>query len=304
MDFYDLLAVGYRVLFGVVVLIVVIIVATLYLCRFFNVKDEQALLIGVGTAICGTSAIIATAPVVESKEEDIAISIASINLLGALAMIVFPFLGAFLLIDPQVYGEWCGLAIHATPQVIAAGFAHPFDGETAGEIATIVKLTRISLLGPAVFIIGAVYAYQRRKQAAFVGPSVDYAQLVPTFVFVFVGMAFLRTAGMFPEVTFHLTDRFVFGAGDRTVDLAYSLGEAGKWLITAAIAGVGLVTELRALRSGVPMRNFLSSSVRSLVSPMLLNLPGCISSSAWCGRTRSRSWRWATGTAGTSARPS
>ena len=269
LDFHDLLQVGYRVLFGVVILIVVIIVATRYLCRFFDVRVEQGLLIGVGTAICGTSAIVATAPVIESKEEDIAISIASINLLGALAMLLLPFLGAFMLMDPQVYGEWCGLAIHATPQVIAAGFAHPVDGETAGEIATIVKLTRISLLGPAVFVIGAAYAYDRRKRSAFVGPSVDYAQLVPTFVFFFVGMAFLRTAGMFPEVTLHMTDRFLFGAGDRTIDLAYSLGEVGKWLITGAIAGVGLVTELRALRSG-GVRPFLLG----LVSTGILSLLG------------------------------
>ena len=268
LDFYDLLRVGYRVSFGAVILIVVIIVATRYLCRFFNVKAEQGLLIVVGTAICGTSAIVATAPLVESKEEDIAISIASINLLGALAMVVFPFAGAFLLIDPRVYGEWCGLAIHATPQVIAAGFAHHLDGETAGEIATIVKLTRISLLGPAVFVIGAAYAYQRRKQAAFVGPPVDYAQLVPTFVLFFVGMAFLRTAGMFPEMTFHMTERFLFGAGDRTIDMAYSLGEAGKWLITGAIAGVGLVTEFRALRSG-GVRPFLLGLISTVILALL-----------------------------------
>ncbi|MHC4181033.1 MAG: putative sulfate exporter family transporter, partial [Planctomycetota bacterium] len=94
------------------------------------------------------------------------------------------------------------------------------------------------------------YAHYRRKQAVFVAPSVNYAQLVPTFVLFFVGMAFLRTMGFFPEVTFHLTDRFLFGAGDRTVDLARTLGQAGQWVITGAIAGVGLMTEFRALRTG------------------------------------------------------
>ena len=268
LDFYDLLRVGYRVLFGAVILVAVIILVTRYLCRFFNVKGELGLLIGVGTAICGTSAIVATAPVVESKEEDIAISIASINLLGALAMLVFPIVGAFLLLDPQVYGEWCGLAIHATPQVIAAGFAHHLDGETAGEIATIVKLTRISLLGPVVFVIGAMYAHQRRKQAAFVGPSVDYRRLVPTFVLFFVAMAFLRTAGFFPEITFHLTDRFVFGGGDQTVDLADILGQAAKWLLTGAIAGVGLLTEFRALRRG-GVRPFLLGLLSAAIIALL-----------------------------------
>jgi uncharacterized integral membrane protein (TIGR00698 family) len=250
LDFYDLIRVGFRVLFGAVVLIVAIILLTRYLSRLFNVDPDQGLLLGVGTAICGTSAIVATAPVVESKEKHIVIAITAVNLLGALAMFVFPFAGALLSLPAEVYGEWCGLAIHATPQVIAAGFAHHLDGETAGEIAAIVKLTRISLLGPAVFVIGAIYARNRRKKAVFVAPNVNYRQLVPTFVLFFVGMALLRTMGFFPEVTLHMTERFIFGAGDRTLDLAATLGEAGKWVITAAIAGVGLMTEFRTLRMG------------------------------------------------------
>lgn len=249
LDFYDLLAVGARVLFGAVVLIVLIILVARYACRFFDVEPKLGLLLGVGTAICGTSAIVATAPVVESKEKDIAISIAAINLLGALAMALFPFVGALLALPPQVYGEWCGLAIHATPQVIAAGFAHHLDGKTAGEIAMIVKLTRISLLGPVVFIIGLLYARHRRKQAVFVAPTVRYARLVPAFILFFIGMALLRTMGFFPQVTLHMTDRFIFGAGERVFDLAAILGQAGQWIITAAIAGVGLMTEFRVLKT-------------------------------------------------------
>ena len=73
---------------------------------------------------------------------------------------------------------------------------------------------------------------------------------MPAFVLFFVGMAILRTMGFFPEVTLHMADRFVLGAGDRTLDLAAVLGQAGKWVITAAIAGIGLITEFRALRTG------------------------------------------------------
>lgn len=269
LDFYDLIRVGFRVLLGAVVLIVGIIILTRLLSRFLHVESDQGLLIGVGTAICGTSAIVALAPVVESKEKDIAISIASINLLGALAMFVFPFAGALLSLPPETYGEWCGLAIHATPQVIAAGFAHHLDGEMAGKIATIVKLTRISLLAPAVFVIGALYARYRRQKEVFVAPTVNYRRLIPTFVLFFVGMAFLRTMGFFPEVTLHMADQFVFGAGDRTLDLAAVLGHAGKWIITAAIAGVGLSTEFRALRTGG-----LRPLILSLLAAVMIALLG------------------------------
>ena len=142
-----------------------------------------------------------------------ALAIAVVNILGAVAMLLFPVIGTFLLMSPEIYGAWCGLAIHATPQVIAAGFAHPVDGQTAGEVATIAKL-------------------------------------VPPFVLVFLLAALLRTSGFFPEVTFHMTDRFLFGAGDRTMNLAQVLGLMAGWLITTAIAGVGLLTEFRALRLG------------------------------------------------------
>ena len=144
----------------------------------------------------------------------------------------------------------CELAIHATPQVIAAGFAHPTGGQAAGEIATIVKLTRISLLGPALFILGVVYARQRRKQAVYVGQRVSYARLIPAFVIFFLALAFLRTTGFLPEVTVHMTDRFLLGGGDRTFHLGLLLASAGKWLITGAMAAVGHITEFRALKTG------------------------------------------------------
>jgi uncharacterized membrane protein YadS len=74
--------------------------------------------------------------------------------------------------------------------------------------------------------------------------------------------------GFFPEVTFHLTDRFLFGSGDRTIDLAAVLGAGGKWIITAAIAGVGLVTEFRTLRTG-GMKPFLLGFFATVVIAVL-----------------------------------
>ena len=250
LDFYDLLRVGLHVLLGAIVLILIIIVTTGYLAKFFKVGDKLAMLIGIGTAICGSSAIIAAAPVIESEERDIAISIATVNLLGVLSMLLFPLLGTLIMLSPEVYGIWCGLSIHATPQVIAAGFAHHLDGQQAGEVATIVKLTRISLLGPAVFGVGLAYAYRRRREAVYIGHTVDYRKLIPTFILFFLAMAFLRTIGFLPEITFHMTDRFIFGQGDHTIHLANFLAKTAKWFITGAMAGVGLITEFRAMKTG------------------------------------------------------
>jgi uncharacterized membrane protein YadS len=65
-----------------------------------------------------------------------------------------------------------------------------------------------------------------------------------------MGLALLRTLGFLPEVTVHLTDHSILGVGDRTVDIADTLSLAGKWVITAAMAGVGLSTEFKAMKAG------------------------------------------------------
>jgi len=250
LDFYDLIRVAVQVLIGAAILIVVIIVVSRLISRWFDIEEKMGLLIGAGTAICGSSAIVAVAPVIKAREEEMAYSIGVINLLGVVAMLLFPVLGSLFFLDADIYGIWCGLGIHATPQVIAAGFAHPGDGQTAGEMATMVKLVRISLLGPAVFVLGAWFAYQQRKQTVYVDEPINYSKLVPGFVLLFLGMALLRTLGFLPEVTLHLSEQFVLGAGDRHIDLAGSLSQIGKWIITCAMAGVGLSTAFAAMKSG------------------------------------------------------
>ena len=250
LNFYDLVQVAVQVAIGAAVLIALLIVVSRITSRWFGVDAKLGMLIGVGTAICGSSAIVAVAPVVEARDEEMAYSIGAVNLLGVAAMLIYPVLGSLFDIDADIYGAWCGLGIHATPQVIAAGFAHPVDGQTAGEMATIVKLVRISLLGPAVFAVGAWYAHRKRQESVYIGQPIRYSKLVPGFVVVFLGLAFMRTLGFLPEVTLHLTDQFVLGGGDRTVDIAGTMSAAGKWLITGAMAGVGLSTEFRAMKAG------------------------------------------------------
>ena len=250
LDFFVLIRVALQVTVGAALLIAVVIVLTHVLARWCRVQERLGLLIGVGTAICGSSAIVAVAPVVEAKEEEMAYSIGVVNLLGIVAMLLFPAAGTLVGMDAGLYGTWCGLGIHATPQVIAAGFAHPTDGQTAGEMATIVKLVRISLLGPTVFALGLWYAHRQRRRDTHVGGPIRYSKLVPGFVLLFLGMALLRTVGLLPEVTLHLKAPFPLGAGDRIVDLARLFSDAGRWVITAAMAGVGLSTEFRAMKSG------------------------------------------------------
>lgn len=250
LNFYDLLQVAWRVLIGAAFLIAAIMLFIRFLTRWLGIAEKLGLLIGVGTAICGSSAIVTAAPILDAKEEEIAYSIGTINLLGVAAMLAFPLLGSVFELQADVFGIWCGLGIHATPQVIAAGFAHYLDGQRAGEIATVVKLVRISLLGPTLFVLGAWYAYRQRQRTVYLGRPVRYTKLIPGFVVLFLGMVLLRTLGFFPEVTLHMSEQSIFGPEPRRLDLAAGLGQAAKWVITCAMVGVGLSTEFRAMRAG------------------------------------------------------
>src|SRR5882762_119598 len=140
----------------------------LLLTRLLKLPPKLGVLLGVGTAICGGTAIVATAPVIEAEEKDVVFSVATVTLLGLIAMFTLPIVGHMLDLSSKAFGVWAGLAIHQTPQVVAAGFAYsptglPYSPE-AGQTATIVKLARVCLLAPVVFIIGVVYARRRLRE--------------------------------------------------------------------------------------------------------------------------------------------
>ncbi|MAE67623.1 MAG: hypothetical protein CMJ18_25495 [Phycisphaeraceae bacterium] len=244
LDFKHLLTVTGTVLVGAALMIALTLLLALWLARRFDLPEKMGLMIGMGTAICGSSAVVASAAVLEADDEEVTYSIGIINLLGVLAMLAFPLVGNLLSVPAEAYGAWCGLSIHATPQVIAAGFAHAQDGQLAGETATLVKLVRVAMLGPCVFLLGAWQARRQRRDATYVGRPVGYARLVPWFVILFVGLALARTLGLLPEVTLHLPESSLLGSGEPRLDLAALLSQAGKWIMTCALAAVGLSTQL------------------------------------------------------------
>jgi len=238
MDFFKVLAVGGKSLGIILVCMAIAIVLTYGLGVRLRLPQKLSALIGVGTAVCGGSAIVATAPVIEASDEDVAFSVTTITLFGLVAVFAFPILGAWLGMTDASFGTWAGISIHQTPQVVAAGFAY---SEEAGKVATVVKLPRVMLLAPLIFLIGILYARQKRKALeAHVGKKVNYVRLLPTFVFGFLAVALLNTLGFFPNVTLHMSDRFVRGAMEVPFSSIALLDQCSKFLVTMAMAGVGL----------------------------------------------------------------
>lgn len=226
-----------------VVIAVAIAVGTLvamWAGRMTGASRNTALLVGTGTSICGTSAIVAVAPVVEADHDDLLLSVSTINLLGLLIMLVLPVIGGWTGMTSVQFGVWAGTTVHAVPQAVTAGFAF---GAQSGAIATLVKLVRVTLLAP--FILFVAVMFTKRKE----GVTLQVSKLLPPFIYGFAALAVINTLGLLPDMTFK-----VLGAsGTTTVALAKVLAEAGNLLLTVSMAAMGLEVNLRFLiRTGGP----------------------------------------------------
>ena len=135
-----------------------------FLGKFLKIPDSISILIGVGTAICGGSAIAATAPVIRAKHSEISVALGTVFLLNSVALIVFPVIGHFFSLSEGQFGLWCALAIHDTSSVVGATLQY---GSHALEVGTTVKLTRALWIVPVAFLIGLFF--NRKQQSKSVG---------------------------------------------------------------------------------------------------------------------------------------
>jgi uncharacterized integral membrane protein (TIGR00698 family) len=186
--------------------------------RLLAVSPRLRALIGVGTGICGASAIAAIAGIVEATETEIAYAISTIFVFNVVAVILFPPLGRLFHLSQHGFGLWAGTAVNDTSSVVAAAYAF---GHAAGSQAIVVKLTRTTLIVPIVLGLSA-----RWKRESGGRPR----RLVPRFLPLFVLASALDTAGL-------------IGADARRV-----LSDAAFALITVALAGVGLAADVRGMR--------------------------------------------------------
>ncbi len=206
--------------------IAVALIAAPVVGRMLGVQSPLRTLIGVGTAICGASAIAAVSSVLEPDEAEIALAIATVFFYNIVAVLVFPPIGHLLGLSQEAFGLWAGTAINDTSSVVAAGYIY---GRDAGDHATIVKLTRASLILPIV----AVIAIRRAHAARAAGSRVPWRRIVPWFVLWFLAAALVNSTGVVPP-TWHdgITRTAIF-------------------LISVALAGIGAQTQLpRVLRAG------------------------------------------------------
>jgi uncharacterized integral membrane protein (TIGR00698 family) len=191
--------------------------------RALGVEPRLRTLVGVGTAICGASAIGAVSGVIAATEAEVAYAVSTIFVYNVAAVLLFPGIGHLLSLGQHAFGLWAGTAINDTSSVVAA--AYPY-GHEAGDYAVVVKLTRTTMIIPIALSLAAYRVITSRVRTR---PPLH--RLFPTFLIWFVAAAGIESAGL-------------IGAGSRHV-----LAVAGVTLITVALAAVGLSTRFGAIRS-------------------------------------------------------
>lgn len=195
---------------------------TVAIGRAMGLNTRFSALLGAGTAICGSTAIAILAPVIRARSEETALSITTVTALGTVAIVLLPPLGHALLMSQEAFGLWAGLAVHATPQVVATGFAY---GQEAADVALVVKLIRILLLIPLVILAQLVLG--QNEESAVLSRGAKIKKLFPPFIIGFLLFVAANSLGMLDAEPL------------ASWSLSKILVKISSWLFAVAMVGVG-----------------------------------------------------------------
>lgn len=256
----DVLEVG---AFGIPVVVGAVatgLIAASFATKRLGLPNRLGTLIAIGTGICGATAIVAAAPGIKAKDEEIAYAVANITIFGIAAMVLYPFLGDLIFGGDIVKtGLFLGTSIHETAQVAGAGLIYDQSFNvtavpSAADIAVVGKLVRNALM--VAVIPGMTYMYARRARAEgeSAGVGTRILDMIPVFILGFLVMAALRSIGD-ASVDSGGQAFGLFGAGPWK-DLTHGIRTWAEYILAAAMAGVGLGTSIQQLK-GLGIKPFL-----------------------------------------------
>lgn len=209
--------------------------------RLLGIDRDLNILLGVGTGICGASAIAAVSPAIKARNESISYAISTVFLFNVLAVLAFPTIGRLFGMTPQAFGLFAGTAVNDTSSVVAAASVF---GSAALGYAVVVKLVRTLMIIPVSVSLAVIESRRASDRAPLTLSRV--AKLVPWFLAGFLVMASVRSIGVLPQ------------------DAIDALSHVSVFFIAAALAGIGLSTDLRAIRTA-GLRPLLLGGLLSLV---------------------------------------
>jgi uncharacterized integral membrane protein (TIGR00698 family) len=196
----------------------------------FKLDRNTALLIGAGSSICGAAAVMAAAPVVRGRAEQVTVAVSTVVVFGTLAIVLYPVLYRvnlqWHLLDasPPSFGLYAGSTIHEVAQVVAAARA---ISPQAADTAVITKMVRVMMLAPVLLFLSACLKRERQASAGWQSAG---RVTIPWFAFAFIGVVALNSAALLPHA---VTEQAT---------------EAGTTLLAMAMAALGLTTHVSAIR--------------------------------------------------------
>ena len=222
----------------IIICIVTVLIVIKLLIKKLKIPTRMAYLISIGSTVCGTTAIMATAPVIGAKKNEVSYAIANITLFGILSMLIYPYFANYYFdAEPMFVGLFLGTSIHETSQVAAAGLIYDqqFNSPETLNIATVTKLIRNTFL--VIMIPLFAFLYNRNN---VVKKNYSILAIFPYFVIGFVAMIILRNIG----------DQFFLNSYNNLwLEIVDIIKSSSKVFLTMAMAAIGLSTNLRDLKS-------------------------------------------------------
>ena len=228
-----------------------------FIRKIFGLNWKLSNLISAGTGICGGSAVAAIAPVIDADDKDVAFAMSSTFLFDMVMVALYPIMGALLGMTDIAYGIWAGTSVNDTASVVASGYAF---SEIAGDIATMVKLTRTIAIIPTVLVFAFIGTRIKRRElkAENQGKKVNVMKVIPWFIGGFLLLALLGSIGALPGMA------------------SGAMKSASKFLMVSALAAIGLGTSLTDFKKAGLKPMFYGITIDTLVTLTALGVIWCM----------------------------
>ena len=222
----------------IIVCIISVLIVIKLLIKKLKIPTRMAYLISIGSTVCGTTAIMATAPVIKANKNEVSYAIANITLFGILSMLIYPyFANIYFDGQPLFIGLFLGTSIHETSQVAAAGLIYnqQFNSPETLNIATVTKLIRNTFLVIMIPLFAFLYNRGQSKEKNY-----SIIRIFPYFVLGFIGMIILRNFG----------DHFFINTFNNNWENSIEIiKSSSKVFLTMAMAAIGLSTNLKDIKA-------------------------------------------------------
>jgi uncharacterized integral membrane protein (TIGR00698 family) len=223
----------------IIVCIISVLIVIKLLIKKFKISTKMAYLISIGSTVCGTTAIMATAPVIKASKSEVAYAIANMTVFGIISMLIYPyFANIYFNGDPLFVGLFLGTAIHETSQVAAAGLIYDqqFNSPETLNIATVTKLIRNTFLVIMIPLFAFLYNRGKTKKKNY-----SLLDIFPYFVLGFIGLIIFRNIG--DQIFLNENSQLIWQS------VISNIKDSAKIFLSMAMAAVGLSTNLKDLKS-------------------------------------------------------